>query len=102
MKKMVLLPVLLAACTSTTDTNNGLNRLNTEPKDCKFLYTLDSSVSNYKIADAYNFVEKQIIEHDSIGDSYYIASSKEVENPGAIFGPKYTYKMKVKVYNYKK
>lgn len=102
MKKIVLLPVLLAACAGTTDINNGIKRLNTEPKDCKFLYTLDSSVSNYDIDNVYDFVEKQIMERDGLGDSYYIASSKEIENQGAIFGPKYTYKMKVKVYNCKK
>ena len=99
MKKVLFLSVMLAACAATTDSGNGLTRLETEPKNCEFLYALDSSVTSYDISDAYDYVEKTILEQNKFGDSYYIDKSNILENSGAIFGPKNTYKFKVKVYN---
>ena len=100
MKKLVLIcsGVVLCACAQSTGVGNGLTRLNSEPKNCEFLYTIDSSVSTYKITDAYDFLEKRIIEEKGFGDSYFIDTEDVVKNAGAIFGPKNTYKLKAKVY----
>lgn len=102
MKKILFLPLLLAACAGTTNTEKGIDRLTSEPKNCEFLYTMDSSVTDYDIEDAYNFVEERIIDKDNLGNSYYVSELKKIENTEAILGPKYTYKLKVKVYNCKK
>ena len=102
MKKSILLSLLLAACAVATDAGNGLTRLNTEPKDCEYLYTIDSSAITYNVSDAYDYLEKSILEQKSLGDSYYISKENILENAGAIFGPKKTYKFKAKVYNCKK
>lgn len=91
--------VLLSGCAGTVDNNNGLVRLNEEPKNCEYLYTLDSSSSTYSISDAYDYLEKSILEQKSFGDAYYIAKENILENSGAIFGPKHTYKFKAKVYD---
>ena len=101
MKKSIALISLigLCACATTTDAGNGLNRLETEPTNCEFLYNLDSNVTTYKIADAYDYIEKSILEQKSLGDSYYISNENVVDNVGAVFGPEHTYKFKVKVYN---
>ena len=84
MKKLLICSVFaLAACVATT--NTGLTRLETEPKDCEFLYTIDTSFADYNMNKAYEFLEQKILE-----------------NLDAIFGPKSTYKFKTKVYNCKK
>jgi len=104
MKKYVLMISLIAlsACATATDAGSGLTRLDTEPKNCEYLYTLDSSVTNYKLTDAYEYLEKTILEQEKIGDSYYIEKQSISEIPDAIFGPKNTFKFKVKVYNCQK
>lgn len=94
--------VALAACATTTDAGTGLVRLDSEPTNCEHLYTLDSSVTNYKLSDAYEYLEKTILEQEKIGDSYYIVKQDVSEIPDAIFGPKNTFKFKVKVYNCQK
>ena len=101
MKKILVSLLLLGAC-ATTNVENGLNRLENEPKNCKFLYTMDSTATSYKLSGALDYVEKSILEQDKQGDSYYIVKQDIFENPDAIFGPKSTYKFKVKVYNCKK
>ena len=73
-----------------------------EPKNCEYLYTLDSSATTYNISDAYDYLEKSILEQNKFGDSYYISNEDILKNAGAIFGPRETYKFKVKVYNCKK
>jgi len=100
MKKLMLLSLVffVSACAESDKIGNGLTRLNTEPANCEFLYTIDSSVSTYNLTDAYDFLEKRILEENSFGDSYYISMQDSVKNPGAIFGPKNTYKLKAKVY----
>lgn len=104
MKKILTLSslIVLTACATTTDAGTGLVRLNNEPKNCEFLYTLDSNVTNYKLSDAYEYLEKTILEQEKIGDSYYIVKQDVSEIPDAIFGPKNTFKFKVKVYNCQK
>ena len=101
MKKIMIVSVLLvlSACATATDAGNGLTRLQSEPKNCEYLYTIDSSVTTYKISDAYDYVEKSILDQKKIGDSYYVSNETTLENDGAIFGPKNTFKFKVKVYN---
>lgn len=102
MKKTMCLISLLGLCacaTGGTKTENGLIRLDAEPKNCQFLYNLDSSVTTYKLSDAYNYVEQSILENKSLGDSYYVVSENTVDNVGAIFGPEHIYKFKIKVYN---
>ena len=59
MKKSILLSLLLAACAVATDAGNGLTRLNTEPKDCEYLYTIDSSAITYNVSDAYDYLEDE-------------------------------------------
>ena len=101
MKKTVALMSLLAlcACATTTNNENGLRVLSEEPKDCEFLYTLDSVSTTYKLEDAYAYIEKSILENQMFfGDSYYIVDENVSDNAGAIFGPEHTYKFKVKVY----
>ena len=104
MKKILTLSslIVLAACATSTDAGSGLVRLDSEPKNCEFLYTLDSTVTNYKLSDAYEYLEKTILEQEKIGDSYYIVKQDVSEIPDAIFGPKNTFKFKVKVYNCQK
>ena len=102
MKKSIVLMSLigLCACATTQNSGNGLTRLTEEPKNCEFLYNLDSSVTTYKLSGAYDYVEKSILENKSlIGDSYYIVNEDLIDNVGAIFGPEHTYKFKVKVYD---
>lgn len=105
MKKIYLCATLLAIC-ACADTkpqpDNGLVRLNAIPSNCNFLYEIKSSFSGYSEDAALDFVEKRIVEENAFGDSYYIASEDIVENEGAIFGPKNTYKLKAMVYNCKK
>ena len=103
MKKVILLTaVLLSACATTTDIGNGLVRLDAEPTNCEYLYTLDSTATTYKLSGAYDYLEKTILEQEKIGDSYYIVNQGIKENEDAIFGPKNTFKFKVKVYNCEK
>jgi len=101
MKKTVLFCgcLVIAACATSTNAGNGLTRLENEPKNCEYLYALDSSVTTYKLADAYDYVEKSILEQKSLGDSYLVVNESVLDNAGAIFGPDHTYKFKVKVYN---
>ena len=102
MKKSIALISLmgLCACATTQNPDNGLFSLKEEPKNCEFLYNLDSSVTTYKISGAYDYVEKSILENKSlIGDSYYIVNEDIIDNVGAVFGPEHTYKFKVKVYD---
>ena len=101
MKKILICSVFaLTACAATTDT--GLIRLNEEPKDCEFLYTIETSFADYNMNNAYSFLEQKISEQRTIGDTYYIEKQDTFENMDAIFGPKNTYKFKTKVYNCKK
>lgn len=99
MKKIITLMSLfgLCACATATDAGNGLNRLDTEPKNCEYLYTLDTNATTYKLSGAIDYMEKTILERH--GDSYFIVNQNTVENKDAIFGPKNTFKFKVKVYN---
>ena len=93
--------VFLCACTGT-NIDNGLTRLEKEPKNCDFLYVLNSNASTYKLSGAYDFLEKSILEQDKTGDSYYIVSEDVSKNSDAVFGPRNTFKFKVKVYKCKK
>lgn len=105
MKKIMVLGLMCAvwACSKTTEEKvTGLNKLNQEPQNCEFLYEINSSFSGYSEQDAYDFIEKRIVEENAFGDSYYIYNQDIVENSGAIFGPQNTYKLKAKVYNCKK
>ena len=104
MKKIISLLslVVLSACAQATDAGNGLNRLDAEPKNCEYLYTIDSTATSYKLSGAIDYMEKSILEQDRQGDSYYIVKQDTVENPDAVFGPKNTFKFKVKVYNCQK
>lgn len=101
MKKAFCLLFVLSACATMTDGGNGLNRLSQEPKNCEFLYTMNSNATVYDIDDAYEYLENNILEQEKQGDSYLIIKEEIVKNPSAIFGPKNTYKFKVKVYNCK-
>ena len=104
MKKILTLSslIILAGCATATDAGNGLTRLDAEPTNCEYLYTLDSSATNYKLAGAYEYLEKTILEQPTLGDSYYIVKHDITEIPDAVFGPKNTFKFKVKVYNCQK
>ena len=104
MKKILSFVILLSlvACTDNKKADNGLTRLNAVPENCEFLYEIKSQFSGYSEEDAYDFVEKRIVEENAFGDSYYIANEDIVENEGAIFGPKNTYKLRAMVYNCKK
>ena len=104
MKKYTMLMSLVAltACATATDAGNGLTRLESEPKNCEYLYTLDSSATTYKLTGAYDYLEKSILEQKTLGDSYYVINQNIVENEDAVFGPKNTFKFKVKVYNCQK
>lgn len=99
MKKIFILSVLcLAACVQSIESCSGLKRLGSEPKDCEFLYTINTSVTNYNLEDAYDFLEKRIMEQHMVGDSYYIVQQETEKNEEAIFGPENTFKFKTKVY----
>ena len=104
MKKIISFMSLIAlsACATATDEGLGLTRLTEEPTNCEFLYTMDLGATAYKSMGAYEYLEKTILEQELIGDSYYIVKQSIIENPDAVFGPKNTYKFKVKVYNCKK
>jgi hypothetical protein len=89
---------------TNNESGSGLTRLTEEPKDCEFLYNLDSVVTNYNITDAYEYIENSILEQRNfIGDSYYVVNENITENAGrTIFGPEHTYKFKVRVYKCEK
>ena len=91
--------VVLSACAGT-NVDNGLTKLESEPKNCEFLYNMNSKFTAYKQEEAYNYLEKDILEQH--GDSYYIISKDVLENQDAVFGPKYTFKFKTKIYRCKK
>lgn len=101
MKKLMLFCAVLGlvACATTTPEGTGITRLTQEPKDCEYLYNVDTTMTSYKMSDAYEFLEKRIIEQDGLGDSYYISTEDILENEEAVFGPKHTFKLKAKVYN---
>lgn len=101
MKKTMLFISVIAlyACATTTSEPTGITRLKQEPKNCEYLYNVDTTMTSYNINDAYEFLEKRIIEQDNIGDSYYISGEDVLDNTEAIFGPKHTFKLKAKVYN---
>lgn len=92
---------LLAACAESTNPGDGLTRMDREPENCDFLYNIKSSVAAYDIDDAYSFLEQRITEEDDFGDTYYITDQNIIKKPGAVLGPKNTYKFKAKVYNCK-
>jgi len=98
-KHLMFLFGLLGACAASTGVGNGLTRLHQEPENCQFLYTMTSSAKTYDIDDAYDYLEQSIIDQHKQGDSYCIVEESTSSNPSAIFGPKQTYKFKVKVYN---
>ena len=102
MKKVFCLLFLVSACAMTTGAGNGLSRLKDEPKNCEFLYTINSSATTYDIDDAYQYLEQNILEQEKQGDSYMITKEETQANPSEIFGPKNTYKFKTKVYNCEK
>ncbi len=104
MKKtlVIALGLAAAACATTKDSDNGLVRFDGEPKNCEYLYTIDSSATTYQIENAYEYLEKTILEQGPNADAYYIETASISENPGAVFGPKNTYKFKAKVYSCKK
>ena len=67
------------------------------------MYNLNSSATVYKLPDAYDYLEKTILEQQQVGDSYYVEQEKIVDNKNRpLFGPEHTYKFKAKVYNCKK
>ena len=107
MKKIILVcfcGALLSCSLSSNDMEEKtrLVKLNYEPQDCEFLYEIKSDFSGYSEQSAIDFVEKRIVEENGFGDTYYISKQDVVENDGAVFGPKNTYKIKAKVYNCKK
>lgn len=104
MKKIMLLGFvcIIGACAEFTNSGSGLVKLDKEPENCEFLYSIKSSFTGYSDKDAYDFIEKRIVEENGFGDSYYIYGQDIEENEDAIFGPKNTYKLHAKVYNCKK
>ena len=103
MKKLICLGAIIAltACAQSTGEGNGIVKVDQEPKNCEFLYDMNTSVTMYDKEDAYDYLEKNIKEDNKLGDTYYIAREEIVKNEGAIFGPKNTYKLKAKVYSCK-
>ena len=104
MKKIagLMFAVVLLGCAAATDAGSGLNRLDKEPNNCDFLYTMNSSATTYSLSGAYDYLENLILEQEKTGDSYYIVNQNVIENEDAVFGPKNTFKFKVKVYNCEK
>ena len=103
MKKILIFSsIILAACAETTKEETGLIRVTAEPKNCEYLYTVTTSVTNYDISDAYDYLEQRILEQDTVGNTYYITREDTVKNDGVIFGPENTFKFKTKVYNCRK
>ena len=98
-KSLICLCGLLVACASTTGSETGLTRLYREPKNCTFLYNMTSDITNYTKEDVYNYLEQRILNQQKPADSYYVVNESIADNIGAIFGPKQTYTIKVKVYN---
>lgn len=102
--KKILYFIFVLVCTScawSTKEGYGLVKLDSEPKDCEFLYEIKSDFTGYSEQDAFDFVEKRIVEENAFGDTYYIVKQDVVENEDAIFGSKNTYKLKAKVYSCK-
>ncbi|MCQ2562323.1 MAG: hypothetical protein MJ158_01750 [Alphaproteobacteria bacterium] len=99
MKKFIFLFLLcLSACTNTVKKDYGLTKLNTEPSNCEFLYTISSNASVYTEIAAYEYLEQAIVSQDKNVDSYFVIKQSLQENEDAIFGPKNTYKLQAKVY----
>ena len=88
----------MSACVATPYVKNSLVRLNTEPQNCEYLYSMTSKATTYKQEDAYAYVEQSIVDHDDNGNSYFVENEEVLQNNGGIFTPEHTYKFKVKVY----
>ncbi len=81
------------------DYSGVLSRLETVPNTCFYLYKMDSSVSVYNEKDAFEYVEKSIVENERGGNAYKIEKQETEPIPGAVFGPKNKYIISVKVYD---
>ncbi len=99
MKKVLLLTLLLASCAGNNIENKSFYVLENEPQNCEYLYTLNTTAKVYDMNEAKKYLESALNDQDKIGDSYLIVETQTLENPGAVFGPKNTYKFKVKVFN---
>lgn len=102
MKKLYTLLFLgLCSCMGApnVDYSGVLSRLETVPNTCFYLYKMDSSVSVYNEKDAFEYVEKSIVENERGGNAYAIEKQEIESIPGAVFGPKNKYIISVKVYD---
>ena len=93
---------MLIACGGMIRNEGGsehLVQLDSEPIGCLFLYTLDVSVSVYDQEDARRFLENSIIDHQRVGNAYWIVSQRTRPNEWTLFGPERTFILTANVYD---
>lgn len=100
--KIGLVVLALVGCGGYVKNEGGsenLVRLDTEPKDCKMLYKMQTVASYYEIADAYRYLENNIAARGDDANAYFVEKWKTKQNDWTMFGPERSYVFDVKVYN---
>ncbi len=103
MKKILCLGLLvLTGCGGYVSSESGsenIVRFNSQPKNCTYLYDMNTTVSVYDEADAYRYLENSIAKQSKPGNAYWVESMEKKQNPGIVFGPEKSFVFKAKVYD---
>ncbi len=103
MKKLfALLLLCVSACTNTVEPLNGadaLVQLESQPKNCMYLYKIDVDASMYSRDDAIRYLKNRIVAQNKSGNHFWLERDNAIKNDGAVFGPEYKYMMTARVYD---
>lgn len=98
---LLVVAIAVVGCGGYIKNENGsenIKQLTQEPKDCLFLYKMETTVSAYKQDDARRYLENSIASQSRPGNAYLITDKRTKENPGAVFGPDESFIYTAKVY----
>lgn len=103
MKKVLFAVLFLAGCNSLIKNQNDsekLIKLDAEPKDCVYLYKIQSQAAVYSSEDAERYLENQIAEDNSVGgNAYFVTDQAKRPNRWIPFAPENTFVLSANVYN---
>ncbi len=104
MKKLFLFGVicLLAACNNTVkpvDNVDSLKLVESEPKNCVFLYKMNAVAEFYSRDDAVQYLKNQIADQHKSGNVIWLERIDKVQKEWVMFGPEYKYDMVARVYD---
>ncbi len=104
MRGLILSVLLLgvSACTNTVDVSNGadaLVQLESQPKNCMYLYKIDADVSLYSHDDAIRYLKNRIVAQNKSGKYFWLERDDVKQNDWIMFGPEYKYIMTARVYD---